>query len=204
MYTLTCPSCNQTTRHAFVRINAVCRCDACERVYRIDRKHLQLPSLAEPPAETAADTALIADSPPPKDASSGSSITGLSGLSQLMEAEPAAKAKAKPVAAPPPGRRPAPSDPTQEIADLPDVGPPRPAPRPDAKSLHLRAVRMNKRRRQRRSIMLIVTALALLVGLVGIALLLTQRLSETTTIPEAVGDDSQIIEPISDPELVTP
>jgi uncharacterized iron-regulated membrane protein len=63
---------------------------------------------------------------------------------------------------------------------------------------------MNKRRRQRRSIMLIVTALALLVGLVGIALLLTQRLSETTTIPEAVGDDSQIIEPISDPELVTP
>ncbi|MEM9420160.1 MAG: hypothetical protein AAGA25_14065 [Planctomycetota bacterium] len=79
---------------SFLRVGAATRCPACGHIWRISASHIhRLEDRPEAPEPA------IHEDPPPADPRSDSSVTGMSGLSDLMQAEP--NAPAVPGAAPP-------------------------------------------------------------------------------------------------------
>ena len=183
MYELVCPSCGVKRPSPFVRFGAVTRCDSCGYTYRIDRAHVtRAPPPGKPPPPPG-PAPLIADPPPPEDPSAGSSITGLSGLSELMQAEPShspsmagdgstASAAPAPLAA---GATPsAAEDLRRGLAEVPEVN-----ARGSTRSatLHSRAVILNRKRRARRTWFVLIASLAVLVGLLGVGLLVLYSVS---------------------------
>ena len=147
MYELTCPSCQDIQRSSFVRANAVTRCPACGHVWRISASHF-VRHAAQPPAPAAAppEPELKQEDSPTADPMGGSSVTGLSGLSDIMQAEPAQVSPKITGSAAPPVRQ------AQLAASAPS--------RPDPAAT----------RQPRRTAILIVSALAAVVALAGIAL----------------------------------
>ena len=115
MYELTCPSCRAVRTSPFVRVNAVTRCPACGHVGRISPGHFQRvppPGAAtaasaaggpgpdpDPPADPIIDADTdaeppLSEDPPAADPLGGSSVTGLSGLTEIMQSEPGGPAAA--------------------------------------------------------------------------------------------------------------
>lgn len=154
MYELTCPSCRKTQKSPFVRVSAVTRCPSCSHAWRISESHFTRRAIrSAASAAVTPEPELKEDPPPAHDPMGGSSVTGLSGLSDIMQAEPARLSAAMA------GRGPAPL----QQARLASAGnpPASAAPRrPDPKLTHL----------PRRTVLLIVAALAAFVALAGIAL----------------------------------
>ncbi|MEM1108203.1 MAG: hypothetical protein AAGH99_05870 [Planctomycetota bacterium] len=87
MYELHCPSCRTPSRSSFIRVGAATRCESCGHTWRISDSHFH--RIGEQ-GDAAAGGEPKLDTPPPQpeDARSGSSVTGMSGLSDLMQSEP--------------------------------------------------------------------------------------------------------------------
>jgi len=103
MYALTCPACNDVRHVSFVRAGAVTRCSACGNQWAIKDRHVERqerrsaprPNVSEqPPKREALGADQLEDDP-----KGGSSMTGLSGLSDLMQDVP--KPPSAPTPAPP-------------------------------------------------------------------------------------------------------
>ena len=202
MYELTCPSCRAVRTSPFVRVNAVTRCPACGHVGRISPGHFErvapaaagvgpdagapAPSdaakAAAPPADTDSDTdqaepALDQDAPP-ADPLGGSSVTGLSGLTEIMQSEPGAPASMPRKTMPP----------LQEARLSPSA---RPTPTPVSP-------------RVRRVALLAIGVLALIIAVAGLLVVLVadDPRSETeapAARPLAPTADPSGQEPIADP-----
>ena len=185
MYELACPSCGVKRATPFVRLGAVTRCDACSTVYRIGPPHVTRPQPAgAKPAAPAPDRVLITDPPPPDDPAGGSSITGLSGLSELMQAEPGGTPMVGADTAPGPSSAPGPlaaatlTNPAEDLrAGLSQVPEVNAHGSTRAATLHRKAVELNRQRRARRRWFVLIASLAAFVGLIGVGLLILYGVS---------------------------
>lgn len=100
MFELTCPSCRVKRESSFVRIGAATRCPACGHGWRVSASHIaKLPPPRTIPGAGPGGGAggiarpaepVIGEEPPDDDPRADSSVTGMSGLSDLMQAEPIA------------------------------------------------------------------------------------------------------------------
>ncbi|MEM7627363.1 MAG: hypothetical protein AAF333_17340 [Planctomycetota bacterium] len=179
MYELTCPSCQKARRSPFVRVTAVTRCPHCGHVWRVSESHFVRRQPPVPsPAVVTPEPELKHDDPPADDPKGGSSVTGLSGLSDIMQAEPA-KLSSK-VTGPGPA-------PLQQ-AKLASPPPPRTVPtRPDPALT----------RQPRRTAILVIAALAAFIAIAGIALVVLfggggdadHATSDPAPARDAAGDD---------------
>lgn len=90
MYELTCPSCRAARRLPFIRLGAVTRCPGCGHAWRISGSHVERrrPVVPADLAEAKPVEPSLAEPPPPADPLGGSSVTGLSGLTEIMQHEP--------------------------------------------------------------------------------------------------------------------
>lgn len=105
MFELICPSCRATRNSSFVRIGAATRCPQCGHTWRISTSHFAMVSATSrsPGPDSDSSTGVASgsvadvpetgepaiDEPPPEgDPRVGSSVMGMSGLSDLMQAEP--------------------------------------------------------------------------------------------------------------------
>ncbi|MEM6459466.1 MAG: hypothetical protein AAF710_08765 [Planctomycetota bacterium] len=110
MVELTCPACGDVRVLPFVRVAAVVRCPACGHVWRVSASHVRKVPRAGAGAAAAAGASpsggrpgpepKLGDEPPAEDARAGSSVTGLSGLTEIMQAEPRGPAAGQPPVAP--------------------------------------------------------------------------------------------------------
>lgn len=161
MFQLTCPSCRDQRTSPFVRITAVTRCPACGHVWRISESHVKKTvDAGPPPPPPKPEPALTQDAPASDDPKGGSSVTGLSGLSDLMQAEAmplaATRGEAPPVRE---AKLAAPKSPTKPGKSRIEVIQPAATSGRDPATP-----------RSRRTAVLIVAVLAMIVALAGIAL----------------------------------
>ncbi|MEM8739617.1 MAG: hypothetical protein AAGG38_14235, partial [Planctomycetota bacterium] len=131
MYELTCPSCRGVRRSPFVRQGAATRCPSCGHVWRISEAHLTRVKgvlsgdVPEPRDAMKADPPGGSGRPPetadpaPEDAKGGSSVTGLSGLSEIMQAEPMPLMPSDPGVSVPEGKLVPPGGPTTPATHVP-------------------------------------------------------------------------------------
>lgn len=102
MYALTCPACDHVRNVPFVRPGAATQCPACQHQWTIKERQVKredrpvspqavadlVPPLTPPRSAKAAGLDALDDDP-----KGGSSVSGLSGLSDLMQDVPKPKAK---------------------------------------------------------------------------------------------------------------
>lgn len=169
-----------------MRINAVVCCAGCQQAWRISASQIQRvapgstsdAATAAPVAPTPAPTAPLDESPSPAedDPMGGSSVTGLSGLTEIMQAEP---------------------NETPALAS----GPPQPIPsaKPSRRPAALSPAQRRAARSRRRTAILLMTLLALVIAMGGVGLIIVQQLGgdpvPTESSPATDADPTENSEP---------
>ncbi len=144
-----------------MRVGAATRCPSCGHAWRISASHIRRVTRAMAEAAAAAEPTLDED-PPESDARAGSSVTGMSGLSDLMQAEPSPKSGDTAVGVP--------SPPIREA----QFGSAAAAQKLAKSAAHLRQTQRpgTMSHQTRRMAILVIAALALGVALAGIGLVM--------------------------------
>lgn len=184
MVELTCPTCGVKRTAAFIRINAAVRCAGCQHVWRISASQVQRVAPGTPSSASAEPTpvptaAVITDEPasPPEDPLGGSSVTGLSGLTEIMQSEPN---ELPPLA-------------TEPAAALPRG-------KPSRQPSVLTPAQRRAARSRRRTAVLLITLLALVIAIGGVGLILIQKLGDEPTATEVDRDPAVQTPRPSEPE----
>ena len=179
MYVLTCPSCRAARQSPFVRVTAVTRCPSCQHTWRISTSHfVKNNGHTEPTQPVAPEPTLKHDEPGPNDPMGGSSVTGLSGLTEIMQAEPT-----------PPSIAATKPQPVHEAKLAPaSTSPTRPTPAGSAAAMPAMSPKT------RRTAILIIGVLALIVALGGLSVMILSAGSDDVE----PGDDT-VVQPEADP-----
>lgn len=165
MFELTCPSCRAKRTSPFVRVGAATRCPSCDHTWRISDSHISkvAPAGADSGTVSRPMEPVIGEAPPEDDPRADSSVTGMSGLSDLMQAEPNAAQGSMAGRTVPPIEE-------GKLITTQAPAPARPEPRPSAMS-----------QQHRRLAILVIALLAFGVALAGIGLAMMG--GEEPTIP---------------------
>lgn len=188
MFELTCPSCKNTTRLAFVRPGAVASCAGCKRTYAIKADHFK--KLAPQPVESgiidATDPLVSGAAPVAGNSASPAFPAELGGETPSNPAVPAAAAPPKPASRPP-------------------FRPPAPAPKQPAITPAPPAAAPPRRRRRRRSALLLAfTVLAILLGLGAVAVTVYRVTHTTEPAPAAPPEPAAALNPAGAGPTIAP
>lgn len=171
LYRLRCPRCGTEEQHAFVRPGAVTVCGHCHTIYRVEPGYVQRVPSGPAAAVSGSDSEAKPDPPrrrSPGDTAMGeagpddTSIVGLSGLTEVMRGPDEADAEAGP---PTPGRVAA----TGQPDDPPH---PRQFRQQQAQAMAQRRATEAARRRNRRTLLVLLGAMTVMIGSLGVAVAL--------------------------------